>query len=196
MAFKQYRNERQVVQGTKKYAMAQTLKGTVRRRRDRLRQGLVKEPILRELIQLPKGEELNDWLAVNTIHFFNIASMVYGTCQELCTCPSMSAGAKYQYLWADGIKVTTPQALSAQEYMRHLFDWIEELLTNEQLFPQDDQSTYPDDFEEAVKTIFKRLFRMYCHIYYSHFDQIKSMGAEMHLNSSFQHFACFIVEFK
>ena len=95
--------DKKKVQGSKREHLAHTLKGTVRSRRGRVRQGLDNEPILKELIQLPDGEDLDDWLAVNTIHFFNIASMVYGTCLEYCTeesCPTMSAGAKFEYLWA------------------------------------------------------------------------------------------------
>jgi MOB kinase activator 1 len=44
-------------------------------------------------------------LAVNTIEFYNEINLLYGTVQEFCTpesCPIMSAGPKYEYLWADG----------------------------------------------------------------------------------------------
>lgn len=97
------------VSGGKREHLAMTLKGTVRQRRERVRLGIDKEPILKELIQLPQGEDLNDWLAVNTIHFFNIASMVYGTCFEFCTeesCPKMSVGAKFEFLWAGKLKLS------------------------------------------------------------------------------------------
>jgi len=51
-------------------------------------------------VQLPTGEDLNEWLAVNTIEFFNDVSVVYGTITEFCTresCPTMTAGPKYFY---------------------------------------------------------------------------------------------------
>jgi MOB kinase activator 1 len=47
----------------------------------------------------------------------------------------------------------------------------------------------------TVKVIFKRLFRVYAHIYYSHFDKIMSLSAEAHLNTCFKHFSVFIKEF-
>ena len=56
-------------------------------------------------VELPNGEDLNEWLAVNTIEFYNEISILYGTLTEFCTtenCPIMSAGPKYEYLWADG----------------------------------------------------------------------------------------------
>lgn len=68
-----------------------------------------------------------------------------------------------------------------------------------------------------MKTIHKRIFRVYGHVYCkrrpalehvcsgecdtislgadSHFEQIKKAGAELQLNSSFQHFAFFACEF-
>ena len=49
-------------------------------------------------------------LAVNTVDFFNAISMLYGMITESCTaesCPSMCAGPKYEYRWADGVKART-----------------------------------------------------------------------------------------
>lgn len=47
--------------------------------------------------KLPKGEDLNEWLAINTIEFYNEINVIYGTVVEFCTdksCPIMSAGPK------------------------------------------------------------------------------------------------------
>jgi hypothetical protein len=37
-----------------------------------------------------------------------------------------------------------------------------------------------------IKQIFKRLFRVYAHIYYSHFEKIVDLGEEAHLNTCFK----------
>ena len=34
-------------------------------------------------VELPSGEELNEWLAVNTIEFYNEISILYGTLTEV-----------------------------------------------------------------------------------------------------------------
>ena len=47
-----------------------------------------------------------------------------------------------------------------------------------------------------MKQIFKRLFCVYAHIYYSHFHKIVSLGEEAHLNTCFKHFYYFITEFE
>jgi MOB kinase activator 1 len=48
-------------------------------------------------VELPHGEDMNEWLAVNTVEFYNDISVMYGTLMEHCThdhCPIMSAGPK------------------------------------------------------------------------------------------------------
>ncbi|KAG8755322.1 Mitotic exit network component, partial [Ceratobasidium sp. 428] len=40
---------------------------------------------LRLAVVLPDGEDLNEWLAVHTVDFFNHLNMLYGTVTEFCT---------------------------------------------------------------------------------------------------------------
>ncbi|PWA83434.1 Mob1/phocein [Artemisia annua] len=47
---------------------------------------------------------------------------------------------------------------------------------------------FPANFRDVVKTIFKRLFRVYAHIYHTHFQKIVSLKEEAHLNTCFKHF--------
>ena len=77
---------------------------------------------------LPAGEDLEEWFAVNTIQIYNEISLLYGVLIEFCTmetCPLMSAGPKYEYLWADGTNVKTPLKVSAGEYIDFLMVWVE-----------------------------------------------------------------------
>ena len=64
--------------------------------------------------------------------------------------------------------------LSAPQYINSLFDWIEEQVDNPRVFPQQLGCQFPPDFLEVTKTIFKRLFRVYAHIYHSHCKQVCS----------------------
>lgn len=43
-----------------------------------------------------------------------------------------------------------------------------------------------------AKTILKRLFRVYAHIYHQHFPEVVQLGEEAHLNTSFKHFIFFV----
>ncbi|XP_057506791.1 MOB kinase activator-like 1A [Actinidia eriantha] len=154
---------------------------------------------LREAVRLPPGEDLNEWLAVNTVDFFNQVNILYGTLTEFCTasnCPTMTAGPKYEYRWADGVTIKKPIEVSAPKYVEYLMDWIEVQLDDESIFPQRLGAPFPPNFLDVVKTIFKRLFRVYAHIYHSHFHKIVSLKEEAHLNTCFKHFVLFTWEFR
>ncbi|XP_026473043.1 MOB kinase activator-like 1 [Ctenocephalides felis] len=145
---------------------------------------------LRLAVMLPEGEDLNEWVAVNTVDFFNQINMLYGTITEFCTeesCAIMSAGPKYEYHWADGHTVKKPIKCSAPKYIDYLMTWVQDQLDDEMLFPSKIGITYkiivafPRNFQVIAKTILKRLFRVYAHIYHQHFTQVVQLGEEAHL---------------
>ncbi|GAB4818431.1 hypothetical protein N2152v2_005477 [Parachlorella kessleri] len=154
---------------------------------------------IEDAVRLPPGEDLYEWLAVNVVFFYNALNVLYSVLDEdLCTprrCPVMCAGPQYEYLWADGVKVKTPIKLSAPQYINALFDWVEEQLDNPSLFPQRYGAPFPQQFEPTVRNMLKRLFRVYAHIYHSHFRQIVRLELEPHLNTCFRHFMLFTQEF-
>jgi len=154
---------------------------------------------LKSVVLVPEGEDVNEWIAVNTLQFYNAASMIYGTCAEFCTeesCKTMSAGPKYEYLWKDGDKYKKPTRVPAPVYIDNLLNWVNAKLSDPVLFPVEEGAKFPKNFIPQVKQIYKRLFRLYGHIYFSHFDKIRSIGANAHLNTCFKHFVYFILEFQ
>jgi MOB kinase activator 1 len=74
--------------------------------------------------------------------------------------------------------------------------WVETQLNDEHIFPLQLGTPFPKNFQNVVRVIFKRLFRVYAHIYHSHFQKIVGLGAEAHLNTCFKHFIYFVVQFK
>ncbi|CAN4084674.1 unnamed protein product [Withania somnifera] len=134
---------------------------------------------LREAVRLPSAECLHEWLAVNTVDFFNQVNILYGTLTEFCTplsCPTMSAGPKYEYHWADGANIKKPIEVSAPKYVDYLMGWIETQLDDESICPQN-------------------LGCCEDNIYHSHFQKIISLKEEAHMNTCFKHFVLFIWEF-
>lgn len=64
------------------------------------------------------------------------------------------------------------------------------------LSPHQEGIPFPKTFVSVtLRNIFKRLFRVYAHMYYSHFETFVSYGAEAHLNTTFKHLYYFITEF-
>lgn len=153
---------------------------------------------LTECIQLPEGYQLEEWVAVHVIDFFNEISLLFGTISELCTidsCPQMTAGPCYTYLWADGKQQVTPVSLPAPEYVSCLLNWVQDQLDDPQVFPPDGRYASNSKFLQAASVIFKRLFRVYAHMYHNHLESYVALHAESHLNFCFKRFIFFVKEF-
>ena len=124
--------------------------------------------------------------------------MLYGTIIEFCTeqtCQVMSAGPKYEYHWADGQTIKKPIKCSAPRYIDYLMNWVQSQIDNETIFPSTIGVPFPKDFLNIAKSILKRLFRVYAHIYHEHFNQVLQLKEEPHLNTSFKHFIYFVLKF-
>lgn len=85
---------------------------------------------------------------------------------------------RYEYLWEDGVKFKRPTKLPAPEYVDALMNWAQNILDDESTFPNKIGVPFPRNFRETVRTIVRRLFRVYAHIYSNHFDQICALGIE------------------
>uniref|UniRef100_A0A8C8TDG9 MOB kinase activator 1A n=1 Tax=Peromyscus maniculatus bairdii TaxID=230844 RepID=A0A8C8TDG9_PERMB len=126
---------------------------------------------LRQAVMLPEGEDLNEWIAVNTVDFFNQINMLYGTITEFCTeasCPVMSAGPRYASTWWPELDPRDPHGerkLSSDPHMCLIASTCMTLCVHSIT-----GVPFPKNFMSVAKTIPKRLFRVYAHIYHQHFD--------------------------
>ena len=57
------------------------------------------------------------------------------------------------------------------------------------------QGVFPDDFMVIMKAVYKKLFRVYAHVYHHHVDEFIREKAEVYLNTSFKVFGLFEREF-
>ncbi|KAL2698185.1 hypothetical protein AAEP93_010895 [Penicillium crustosum] len=154
---------------------------------------------LRKAVKLPEGEDQNEWLAVNIVDFYNQINLLYGSITEFCspqTCPEMKATDEFEYLWQDSENFKRPTKMSAPEYIEHLMAWVQSNVDNEQMFPSRIGVPFPKTFPSLLRQIFKRLYRVYAHIYCHHYPVVVHLGLEPHLNTSFKHYVLFIDEHK
>lgn len=105
--------------------------------------------------------------------------------------------------------------MSAPEYIEHLMAWVQSNVDNEQMFPSrigmfpvshahlqiantllSPGVPFPKTFPSLLRQIFKRLYRVYAHIYCHHYPVVVHLGLEPHLNTSFKHYVLFIDEHK
>ncbi|CAI5760496.1 unnamed protein product [Candida verbasci] len=174
-------------------------------------QTLGSDNALIQAVKLPRDEDLNEWLAIHVVDFYNQINMLYGTITEFCspkTCPRMIATEEYEYLWQESNtnnhtdlnnSISSPKrpiSLPACEYIENLMNWVQNFFDNDNIFPSKIGSPFPHQFPTLVKTIFKRLFRIYAHIYCHHFHEISELGLQSHLNTSLKHYVLFANEFQ
>jgi len=155
---------------------------------------------MRMAVRKPDEELLTDWLTLNTIDIYKEIEQFYGALGEYCTketCPSMTAGRRFEYLWADGAKYKQPVKFSAPAYVENLMIWVETSLEPYKKKSGKGLSEFNKDknWRKTYKNIYKRLFRVYAHIYHSHFKTIEELGLQKHLNTSFKRFVHFVDEF-
>ncbi|KAG9328105.1 hypothetical protein JZ751_016359 [Albula glossodonta] len=152
---------------------------------------------VKTLSVLPKGMDEAEWLASNTITFFKNINLLSSALSEFCTtrtCPTTRGPGDVTYCWTDdqGKKVRC----SAPLYTDYTMSYIQELLTDEQVFPTKAGSAFPRGYLFLVQRIFLYLFRMLAHLYWAHFQDIVRMDLHPHLNTLFAHFVTFGREFE
>ena len=184
---KTFKPKKKVKEGTQRYKLQTFAKS------------LVRSGDLAKAVRLPEGAVLQHWLSVHTVDFYNITNVLYGSVTEFCTaenCPIMSSGPRFEYLWKDPPRYPKAVRVSAPEYVSLLMGWIERQINDESVFPSADDAEYPEKFIAIVSNILRRLFRVYAHIYYSHFEKVRELQEESHLNTAFKHFMLFVWEFQ
>ncbi|KYK55685.1 putative maintenance of ploidy protein mob1 [Drechmeria coniospora] len=152
---------------------------------------------LRKIVKLPEGEDENEWLAVNMVDFYNQINILYGAITEFCspqTCPEMKATDEFEYLWQDNENFKKPTKMPAPAYIEQLMAWVQANIDNESVMPSKIGVPFPKSFPALVRQIFKRMYRVYAHIYCHHYPVIRELGLEPHLNTSFKQYVLFIDE--
>ncbi len=155
------------------------------------------------------------------VDFYNQINLLYGAITEFCSpqsCPEMKATDEFEYLWQDSENYKRPTKMAAPAYIEQLMSWVQGNIDNEAVLPSrigkettppprgqaNGRTTatdrpnagvpFPKSFPALVRQIFKRMYRVYAHIYCHHYPVIRELGLEPHLNTSFKQYVLFIDE--
>ncbi|KAM7207659.1 putative maintenance of ploidy protein mob2 [Naviculisporaceae sp. PSN 640] len=128
-------------------------------------------------------------------------------------CPKMSAGANHSFTWLNSR--LQPVEIPAYEYFSLVQRYISGKIDDATIFPTDPagvsyadnpafctpvpaeasgqdwigkRSGFPPNFFEICQTIFRQMFRVYAHLYWSHFEDLYTLDLEKSANSCFSHF--------
>lgn len=149
------------------------------------------------IVKLPKYVDLKEWVALNVFEFYTNLSQFYSVIQEYVIpeqYPTMNAGPGVNYLWLDANNKNI--ILPANQYIDLALSWINNKITDRNLFPTSNGVQFAANFPRDVQRIMIQMFRIIAHIYYHHFDKIVHLSLEAHWNSFFAHFISFINEYR
>lgn len=144
------------------------------------------------LSALPHGLDHQEWMAYNTVSFFKNVTLLSSALSEFCTaasCPTASGPGNRIYEWTDeqGKKIKC----SAPLYSDYAMSYIQELLTDENVFPTGTGVKFASGFMFLVQKVFLLLFRTLAHLYNAHYRDAVAMDIHPHLNTLFTHFMTF-----
>lgn len=147
------------------------------------------------LAALPPGLDQHEWLASNTVAFFKHINLFSSALSEFCTpstCPSACGPGNTVYTWTDeqGRKLKC----SAPLYFDYAMSYIQDLLTDEEVFPTKTGSAFPNGFLFLVQKVFLLMFRTLAHVYCSHYRETLALGLQPHLNTLLLHLSTFSSE--
>mmetsp|Transcript_2622 Transcript_2622/g.6748 ORF Transcript_2622/g.6748 Transcript_2622/m.6748 type:complete len:230 (+) Transcript_2622:72-761(+) len=149
---------------------------------------------VRESVKLPRHVEENEWIAAKMVEVYQETVSVVKVLRGICKCEGMKAG-DVTVAWRRR-DTEPPEAVSANEYMRHFEKAAYELLTDRTLIPVDDSLSYPENFVEEMSRICRWVMRIYNHVYMEHLDDFKVQGCTAHLNCCFKRFLFLAIEYR
>lgn len=163
-----------------------------------------------------KTEAENEWLAANTVDFYNEVALLYGIVEEFHQKSSDSlAYSKLKEEFKDMKKFPAfgngfPQgfqyriksakkdeASTGAEYVNLSMIWLEDQIDNPKIFPETAEDRFPPKFKDKyISEMFKRMFRIFAIIYAVCWPIVLQSAAEAHVNTCFKHFYFFMQRFQ
>lgn len=86
--------------------------------------------------------------------------------------------------------------MSAPDYFAALKKWIRRSLSNSKLFPQISGIEFSAEAKVIIETAYRRMFRVFAHLYTCHFAAIQKQNMEVVINTLLAHFVVFAINYE
>lgn len=87
----------------------------------------------------------------------------------------------FEYMWCDGVTFINPISIPARTYMKFCLLWTQNQLKYSDLIPSTPTTIlYPQNILTTWKMLYRRLLRVYAHLYINHkadFDKVGVLGS-------------------
>ncbi|EPZ32667.1 Mob1/phocein [Rozella allomycis CSF55] len=149
---------------------------------------------MKKIVSLPKYVDKNEWLAIHAFDFCMNLKEFCEVIREVCSHNPMMDSIGSECLWTDPVKKVASK-VSAKQYTELAFEWMLAIIDDERVFPTKMGVEFDKDFEAIIRTFFKFMFRIICHLYNFHFEDYVNLDLDSHLNTLTSHFLYFGLEF-
>lgn len=139
-----------------------------------------------EILRLPEGQDLGAWktehLRLFCMQLNRLATRLQDCCQPE-TCNQMTATEQWIFLCAAHKQ---PNECPAIDYTRHTLDGAASLLNSNKYFPS--RVTIKDSSVAKLGSVCRRVYRIFSHAYYHHFQVFDEFERETFLCKRFSKF--------
>lgn len=139
-----------------------------------------------EILRLPEGQDLGAWKIEHLRLFCMQLNRLATRLQECCkpeTCNQMTATEQWIFLCAAHKQ---PNECPAIDYTRHTLDQAASLLNSNKYFPS--RVTIKESSVAKLGSVCRRVYRIFSHAYYHHFQVFDDFERESHLCKRFSKF--------
>lgn len=139
-----------------------------------------------EILRLPEGQDLGAWKIEHLRMFCMQLNRLAARLQDCCypeTCNQMTATEQWIFLCAAHKQ---PNECPAIDYTRHALDSAASLLNSNKYFPS--RVTIKESSVTKLSSVCRRLYRIFSHAYYHHFQVFDEFEKETHLCGRFSRF--------
>lgn len=139
-----------------------------------------------EILKLPEGQDLGAWKIEHLRLFCMQLNRLASKLQECCqpeTCNQMTATEQWIFLCAAHKQ---PNECPAIDYTRHTLDGAASLLNSNKYFPS--RVTIKESSVAKLGSVCRRVYRIFSHAYYHHFQVFDDFERETHLCKRFSKF--------
>lgn len=139
-----------------------------------------------EILRLPDGQDLGAWKIEHLRLFCMELNKLAVKLQDCCrpeNCNQMTATEQWIFLCAAHKQ---PNECSAIDYTRHTLDGASSLINNNKYFPS--RVTIKESSVAKLGSVCRRVYRIFSHAYYHHFQVFDEFERETHLCRRFSKF--------
>lgn len=152
-----------------------------------IQQTIRKDPAnVDEILRLPEGQDLGAWKIEHLRMFCMQLNRLAVKLQDCCkpeSCNQMTATEQWIFLCAAHKQ---PNECSAIDYTRHTLDGAASLINNNKYFPS--RVTIKDSSVAKLSSVCRRVYRIFSHAYYHHFQLFEEFEQESYLCKRFSRF--------